>query len=266
MKTIGSDAFTSCSNLTEFEVDDNNENFTDIDGVIFNKALTEIILVPNGKNGAYTIPNTVTKIGERAFYNCVGLTNINIPKSVTLIEENAFSYCYNLKSIDIPKGVTEIGDNTFSDCTKLENITFANSVTTLGNELFKNSNSLKNVYYIGTTEEWNAVTVGSKNTEMDGKVTILSPDNHSIVTAQTNTTKTTAKIIVPTAGDYVLVFADYNENALNSVKTVMLTVTEAETGDILNKSADIVLGTGDKIMLWNSLSQMKPLCNSYNIN
>ena len=72
-------------------------------------------------SGAITIPETlggypVTSIGERAFYRCYRLTNIEIPDSVTSIGNYAFYYCESLISIEIPDSVTSIGDYTFRYC------------------------------------------------------------------------------------------------------------------------------------------------------
>ena len=70
---------------------------------------------------AVTIPPTlggkpVTSIGERAFYNCSGLTNVTIPDSVTRIGSYAFYNCTGLESVTIPNGVTSIGSFAFSGC------------------------------------------------------------------------------------------------------------------------------------------------------
>ncbi|MBO5922389.1 MAG: leucine-rich repeat domain-containing protein, partial [Bacteroidaceae bacterium] len=68
------------------------------------------------------IPNSVTSIGNSAFYNCSGLTSIEIPNSVTSIEGNAFYGCTGLTSIEIPNSVTSIEGNAFSGCTGITNI------------------------------------------------------------------------------------------------------------------------------------------------
>ena len=56
-----------------------------------------------------TIPNSVTSIGDRAFWDCTGLTAITIPDSVTSIGDCAFGSCTGLKEITIPESVTSIG-------------------------------------------------------------------------------------------------------------------------------------------------------------
>ena len=58
-------------------------------------------------------PNSVTSIGNYAFYQCASLTNVTIPTSITNIEDYAFANCTSLTSITIPNSVTSIGNNAF---------------------------------------------------------------------------------------------------------------------------------------------------------
>ena len=94
--SIGMYAFSGCSSLTSINVDANNSNYSSTDGVLFNKDKTTLIAYPRGEQGAYTIPNSVTSIGEYAFYECSSLTFITIPNSVTSIGGSAFYGCTGL--------------------------------------------------------------------------------------------------------------------------------------------------------------------------
>ena len=82
------------------------------------------------------IPNSVTSIGKGAFYLCSGLTSVTIPDSVTSIGEGAFWGCTSLTNITIPNSVTSIGDGAFADCSGLASIDIPNSVTTIGDNAF----------------------------------------------------------------------------------------------------------------------------------
>ena len=85
---------------------------------------------------------TVTSIGSSAFYNCSGLTNVDIPSSVTSIGYQAFYKCSGLTSVTIPNSVTSIGDWAFSGCSSLTSVTIPNSVTSIGNSAFSGCSGL----------------------------------------------------------------------------------------------------------------------------
>ena len=69
------------------------------------------------------IPNSVTSIGNWAFYGCSSLTSVTIPNSVTSIGDAAFNGCSSLTSVTIPNSVTSIGESAFYHCTSLTSIT-----------------------------------------------------------------------------------------------------------------------------------------------
>ena len=84
-------------------------------------------------------------IGDWAFWDCNGLTSINIPNSVTSIESQAFMQCLRLKSINIPSSVTSIGKEVFAFCSSLTSINIPNSVRSIGRAAFYDCGSLTNV-------------------------------------------------------------------------------------------------------------------------
>ena len=92
-----------------------------------------------------TIGNSVTSIGERAFYSCSGLTSVTIGNSVTSIGKDAFGYCSRLTSVTIPNSVESIGDYAFRDCKSLISVTIGNSVTSIGQGAFQYCSGLTSV-------------------------------------------------------------------------------------------------------------------------
>jgi hypothetical protein len=92
-----------------------------------------------------TIPNSVTSIGGAAFEGCTGLTSVTIPNSVTEIGSSAFSGCAGLTSVTIPNSVTKIGSYAFSGCTELTSVTIPNSVTEIGSYAFSGCTGLTSV-------------------------------------------------------------------------------------------------------------------------
>lgn len=89
-------------NAESFIVSDENENYSSDDGVLFDKLKTQLILFPARKTGKYTIPDSVYSIAKYAFDRC-DVKSISIPASVLRIEENAFYHCSKLESIEVSK-------------------------------------------------------------------------------------------------------------------------------------------------------------------
>ena len=133
--SFGDGAFEECYKLTDYIVQTDNPNYSVTDGILFNKNKTILIAYPNSKQGNYSIPNSVTSIGNYAFCVCKGLTgNLIIPNSVTSIGDEAFSNCVGLTgNLVIPNSVTKIGIAAFVGCTEFSgSLTIGNSVTSIG--------------------------------------------------------------------------------------------------------------------------------------
>ena len=148
---IGNFAFSGCSSQANIVIPKsviclNGNPFSDWEGkleclsptfiyeddVLFNKDKSEIVSFRNQKIESYIIPDSVTKIGDYAFFRCSSLSDIVIPNSVTDIGDFAFSYCSSLNNIVIPNNVTNIGKGAFSGCISLTYIVIPDSVTDIG--------------------------------------------------------------------------------------------------------------------------------------
>ena len=135
-------------------------------------------------------PDSVTSIGNYAFWLCSSLTGITIGNGVTSIGEWAFRGCSSLPSITIPDSVTSIGDYAFYECTSLTSITFLGTAPTVGTDAFSGvangaealvtSEASSSFGDIGT--DWNGLTLNCSIdsplcwltwTTIDGKVTIM---------------------------------------------------------------------------------------------
>lgn len=158
--SLGYGAFAGCTGLTSMTVESGNPNYdsrNDCNAIIETSSNTLILGCKST-----IIPNSVTSIGDGAFYGCSVLTSITIPNSVTSIGEGAFDSCSGLTSIIIPNNVTSIGEYAFSRCSSLTSITIPNSVTTIGDGAFQNCNSLTSV----TT--YNSVPLSLQSNEIFG--------------------------------------------------------------------------------------------------
>jgi hypothetical protein len=129
---IGSGAFSGCTNLASITIGAGNQNFAIQDGILYNKAKTQIIYVPRGISGSVIIPDSVTGgMDGGAFAGNTGLTSIIIGNGVTSIGNGAFADCTNLVNITIGSGVTSIGRNAFEN-TGIWNNAEDNSVVYVG--------------------------------------------------------------------------------------------------------------------------------------
>ena len=187
--TIGKDAFTGCTamkkftigsgltsigqlafrwtELERFDVSASNTAFISVDGILFSKDIKELIYYPSKRAAnSYTVPSTVTKIDNYAFFKCE-LGSINVPVSVTEIVSPPYAfYSESLKNIvvedensvyssidgvlfdkqkstlicypkgkegayTIPNGVTTIEQEAFNTADNLTEITFPEGFTTI---------------------------------------------------------------------------------------------------------------------------------------
>jgi BspA type Leucine rich repeat region (6 copies)/Divergent InlB B-repeat domain len=154
--------------------------------IIANKAFEETEVT------SVTIPDTVTSLGNFAFYACSELASVTIPGSVNSIGDSAFDLCTSLGGIVIPEGVTSMGELTFTECTSLTSATIADTVTNIGNFVFYDCESLTNVTIpdsvtsIGLDAFFNCTSLG--NVVIPGSVKDIGIEAFEECTSLTNLT------------------------------------------------------------------------------
>ena len=153
--SIGENAFYDCNSLNEIKVSNNNYAYSSIDGVLFNKAITELIQYPIGNaRREYIIPNSVTSISDYAFFDCENITSVILPDSITNIGECAFLDCENITSITIPEFVTSIGRLAFNSCSSLSEIIVSennNTYSSFDGVLYNKTRTILIQYLEGNT-------------------------------------------------------------------------------------------------------------------
>ncbi len=171
VNSIGHWAFQHCYSLESINVDHENSNLYDIDGILYKKGangdillkcpcgtkLTEVVIPENVielEDASFhntgikniTLPVGLTEIKDETFYGCESLESITIPEGVTSIGENAFNYCFSLKSVIFPKSLESIGFCSFSLCRELTEVKIPQNVTSIGDSAFFGCEAIVNVF------------------------------------------------------------------------------------------------------------------------
>ena len=101
-------------------MDEQNEAYCSVDGVLYNIEKTELLCVPGKLTGSVTIPDGIQRVGDYSFAG-TGVTEVVLPDSLKVIGEGAFLKS-SLKEIDLPESVIEIGKYAFQQCLQLEQV------------------------------------------------------------------------------------------------------------------------------------------------
>ena len=134
-------AFAYCR-ASRFEVAADNPAYQSADNCVLTKDGTELVCVPSGMYGEYTVPAGVTRIAPSAFEGST-LTNVTLPEGVAEISENAFANAYYLEELYLPSTLSVIGDYALS------------------------GNPLQTVFFYGGQREWSHIMIGTENTSLD---------------------------------------------------------------------------------------------------
>ena len=151
--SIGVWAFSGCSGIESLVVTTGNKKYHSANNCIIETETKKLIV--GCKTSIIPSDDSVTSIGELAFYKCNGLTSVTIPDSVTSIGDYAFYDCSGLTSVTIGNSVTSIGDRAFFNCSGLTSVTIPDSVTSIGYGAFRGCSGLT------------SVTIGNNVTSID---------------------------------------------------------------------------------------------------
>ena len=179
--SISLNAFSNCTSLSEINVDDENQFYSSVDGVLYNKEKTELVLyIDRPDRRTFNVLASVEKIGFGTLSNCQNLntitvevgnknfysengilfdkndviyaypagktdTNYHFPDKVYNIGHYAFKGCKNLKEITLNNHIQEIGNGAFSNCINICNMSLPETVISVGEIAFSDCKSLKTI-------------------------------------------------------------------------------------------------------------------------
>ena len=194
--------------LSRVYVDAGNTNYSDVDGVLFNKEATKIVYFPLARGGHYDVPEGVTEISANIFRN-KKITSVSIPTSVKVID--AYAFCNSaISSVEFKKGGTEalvIGISAFEN-TKLTELEIPARVTAIGDYAFARLTKLNKLTFETVEGEQKGLTIGEYAFAMyDAKGQGRFPDDYSI-TSSIDTSLITS-VVLPARLDKIEAYAFY---------------------------------------------------------
>ncbi len=129
---ISNQTFSNCKNLKEINVSGDNSTYSSIDGIVYSKDQTKLLMYPVGKQELeFIVPDKTVVIGSYAFKNAI-LEEIKLSDNLETIQSYAFEYCENLKVADLPSGLKNIEKYAFNGCQNLQKVVLPNGIERIG--------------------------------------------------------------------------------------------------------------------------------------
>ena len=118
--SIGSDVFGGTTSLAEITVENGNQNYTTLDGALFNKSKTLFLAFPvKSSQTSFALPDSIVRIEASMFKSAKNLVSVTLGKSLQYIGDYAFEGASSLTRLSIPSSVTSIGNRAFYSASAL---------------------------------------------------------------------------------------------------------------------------------------------------
>jgi|GEM_PF-1716423 len=145
LKSVNGSHFSNCDSLYSISVDEKNPYLCSDGSALYNKDKSELVFICHTVR-KMSIPSSVTKIGEYAFYNCTNLSSLTLPSGVTEIGLSAFQGCKSLTSVTLPSGVKYVLSYTFYGCESLRSINLPSDLVSIDERVFAGCTGLTSIY------------------------------------------------------------------------------------------------------------------------
>ena len=234
---IEGDPFGTCPTLTSIKVEQVSvehplgaPGLVSVDGILYSWDCSTLIRCPEGKEGTYTTPESVTAIGYCAFAGCRKLTNITISNKVISIGDGAFYWCEGLTKLVIPDSVKNLGrKSTFGDCSNLTNIVLPKNINgddEEGNYMFSGCSNLKTI----TLPNGLRMIGQYAFSDCSSLTSVVIPDSViEILPYAFSECKSLKSVVIPDKMDYIMEYAFMGCKNLTSI-TIPDSVTLIEKG------------------------------------
>lgn len=155
--------------LKEINISQENDTFLSVNGVVYNKEMTELVAFPCGIEGSFQVPDGIIRISMSAFYgsvlseivlpdsveklgcftHCTRLRKFTVPNNVDTIPQGCFNGCSNLKEVSLPESLTDIDQYAFKDCLSLTEINFPVDLYSIERGAFEGCAGLAKITFTG---------------------------------------------------------------------------------------------------------------------
>ena len=167
-----------CPKFTTFTVSKYNWDFSAVDGVLYNKSGSKLVIYPVGKSAThYTFPSTVTRVGSFALAYANNLESVFIPNTLKTYDGYAFYGCQKLKTIEWQEGCTQTGSGTVYECENLTTAILPSTIKQIDSVVFNECTSLTTVNIPHGVSRINAVAFG----ECESLETITIPQTVTFI-------------------------------------------------------------------------------------
>lgn len=184
---LGSGVFAGCTILPNVSIDSGNRNFVCVDGVIYSKDGSTLYQYLGGRpSSSFTMPSTVSKIGEYAFWGADSLNSVSVSNQVKEIPEYAFSNCSSLSKVTLPRSVESLLAYSFENCPSLRKISMPDSVGYIDEKAFYLSNGAKIEFTDANGNNTNTVNVSDVNDAANEDGANVSESENGNSTESTN--------------------------------------------------------------------------------
>ena len=245
-----------CPSIVSFTVEDGNEYYITIDGIIFDKTMSTIVRYPSAKvtAGDYSIPDTVSSIRSYAFMDSTSLKSVDL-KEIASIGSHAF-HNSGLVEVTIPGTVSKIEGGSFSNCSDLEVIVIEEGVTQIGVAF----TTLPKLYSVSIPTSVSRIEMGAFN--FNGAPITLYSTSTGVEYQSNNIPTSVADTYVTTAPDLtdpeVTISSDsgrspdVNDPMFSSSKTYTITYGSSDSGSGVRET--IVTHNGSDLVLSGSVT------------